>query len=325
MLYNNEYIVEKDSLGNYVKININKYENTSISSHFTENTLYGIATLKFVNKTNESCCLYNYCDIIWFDFILINPKDINKLQYIEFRIGGCCIWKISIKLLLKVCKPTIFNAKLKISFPKNLFIDDTNFLLENPLGLDDFIGIPNYSLRYHESRFTILSESIIDYELYCKSTYLNKTLHEQILDTKFNIKINQIKKLMNTPSNYIINNNNNEYHLDISPELLLNYHYNADIESNKIINSVKNYNNKIRRDFVINLTILPNVLINIISEYDNNSNTYFLNIANNNNNYIFLPAYLYIKNGIGSREVESKLYNLFSYLDMDLNLYDMNS
>jgi hypothetical protein len=283
-----EYIVEKINKDNYVQTKINNNNVKHIRDCFSNNTIYGKTNRIYNNlKSNTAfICLGDhddhFPDIIWFDSILCDLNDINKLLQIQIEIGTEIVWDIDVKLLLKIIKPEIFDSKIKISIPKNLFMNDDNDLLNN------LVGIQIISLQYHEVHFCVKTTSQIKYDLSIQSTYLNSKVRRVAAQLSHEISINKIEKLNDDVYNIV----------RINTDVLCKA-----INSGNTINYIKQWNDEVRNQYIINLSIFPNVLNNIINEYDKDKNYHYFNIAiddeNDKYNYCIQLNFMRLVSGMG--------------------------
>jgi hypothetical protein len=247
-----DYTIEKNDNNEYIKVILDN--NDPLAKYYwTCNTLYKSVILKYSGITNKPIIINKYNnDIIWFNYILIDLNDINKLISIKITIDQITIWEISIKLLIKLCKPIVYESKIKISLPTNLFLNH-NYVFEKDLcTYNDLLGIPLLALPFSNVAFWLLTRSDINYDLFVKSIYCNNYLYKKIKENMHHISINDFRNKIKY-DDYL------EIPLEVTYELL-NY--------NKIINYINNKNTKIRKEFILKLPMFINVINNIIYEYD---------------------------------------------------------
>jgi hypothetical protein len=199
---------------------------------------------------------YIQAEIIWFDSILVDINDIDKLQKLHIGIGGISVWIIDIQYLLQIHKPVIFDNKIKISFPKSLFLDNNINNCITSIKHKDFIGIPLICLSYHKVTFEIISLNNTKYDLILSSVQINPKLKSEFTTKYHNMKI--INHSFITMPYVIIKN--------ISPFKFPLSNYDI-INDDNIINYMNNSINKNIKRTIIKLPILINDLKNIIIEY----------------------------------------------------------
>jgi hypothetical protein len=297
-----EYIVNKNNLGKYVKVEINnRKKDDCIKKLFTSNTIYGVELKEYNDyQTNRYYEIPRYCDIFWIDSILINSNDINELEYIEIKIGNDVIWKFCIKFIIYILDLKIHNLQTKISFPRSLFINNSNLFeclkLDNKLDPHDFVGIPIWAMVFHSVRINIIAKSFVKYDLIIKATFLKDQLHWEMLEKKYLINILQMEKILHLPIN------DNFYYLS----KISNYIFNNALNSNNFINYF--YNQK-RKEYIVNLPILINVINIIISEYDITDEYTDLYIIDEQLiNYHIFSENLIIQSGVGGILNKKYLY-----------------
>jgi hypothetical protein len=301
-----KYIVNKSDDNKYYKY-IFTTDNPP-HYYFQHNTLYGLEIIYLHLKTNYQEIILKNGDIIWFDSILIDPNDIDKLTHIKIYIGGILIWNMPIDLILKLCKPEIYKLynyfkKLKITIPKKLFFNNNIINFPNPYELN---GILLLCLRHHEVKFEISSTyPNVEYILLQEFVSLNENLKNyfELKDLKFSINqiynISYLDKLaiynkINPLCNFSSFKNFNEFNYT-SFKLLINI-FNSD--TNNVIQCV-NYINAVQ-EFIE--TKIINVLILIILEYidlqEIGSNVINpLIIKDDNKEYLVFVENMDIKNG----------------------------
>jgi hypothetical protein len=313
-LQKNQYTIKQIDSNTFIKNNID--DNTDFTNDM-DGTIAIIKTAEYkhIDSNSHHNIISKYlqpflddinyiqAEIIWFDSIIIDINDINKLQKINIVIGGGLIWQMDIKYLLQIYKPTIFDNKIKITFPKNLFFDNNNNYITS-IKLNEFIGIPLICLSYHELNFVIESLTNIKYDLILTAV--------NILCPKIKAEFTGKGHDMNIINHTFIPNH------DIKIKSIYPYKFpftnNNIISSDNIINCMNKLININIKKIIIDLPILINDLKNIVIEYLQ-MDYYFLNfIVENDLQYNYLIWFNTLRFMSGMAGI---MYSLNNYDDDD--------
>jgi hypothetical protein len=298
------------------EINPNTFTKNN-NTNFTDDTVAIVGTAKYkqINSNSRHIIVSKYlhpfvddkdyiqAEIIWFDSIIIDINDINKLEKLSIIIGGGNIWYIDIQYLLQIYKPETFDDKIKISFPKTLFLDTNKNNYITSIKLNEFLGIPLICLSYHELHFEISSSTSIKYDLVITSVQVNSNIKSEL--TKEGHEMNIINHII-IPSYYNKIKNISPFKFPFTNDDIIN--------NDNIINCMNVLINKNIKNIIMDFPILINDLKNIIIEYLKIDDNIFNIIIDDDIQYNYLILFNKLKYVTG---MAGAVYSLGYYNDED--------